>query len=61
MVRVTYGSKFSGEPWSYVAHRYEVTECDVPAKPEIYTDIGNHVAAYAREGASKISIKIERL
>lgn len=59
MVRVTYGSKFSGEPWSYATARYErdVISCI----DKTYTEIGDNVAAYAREGATKISVKIERL
>lgn len=59
MVKVTYGSKFEGELWSYAAARYEpdVISCI----DRMYTEIGDTVAAYAREGASKISIKIERL
>ena len=59
MVRVTYGSKFAGEPWSYATARYEHDADSCPDK--MYTEIGDIVAAYAREGASKISIKIERL
>lgn len=59
MVRVTYGSKFSGEPWRYAAARYEHDALSCIDK--MYAEIGDIVAAYAREGASKISIKIERL
>lgn len=59
MVRVTYGSKFNGEPWRYAAARYEPDA--ISCIDRMYTEIGDTVAAYAREGASKISIKIERL
>ena len=59
MVKVTYGSKFEGEPWSYTAARYELDALSCIDK--MYTEIGGTVAAYARKGASKISIKIERL
>lgn len=59
MVRVTYGSKFNGEPWRYAAARYELDALSCIDK--MHTEIGDTVAAYAREGASKISIKIERL
>ena len=59
MVRVTYGSKFNGEPWSYTTVRYENDAISCPDK--MYAEIGDTVAAYAREGAKKISVKIERL
>ena len=59
MVKVTYGSKFEGELWSYAAARYEPDA--ISCIDWMYTEIGDTVAAYAREGASKISIKIERL
>ena len=59
MVRVTYGSKFDGEPWSYTAARYATIATSCIDK--MYAEIGDTVAAYAREGAGKISIKIERL
>lgn len=59
MVRVTYGSKFDGESWSYATARYELAAINCPDK--MYAEIGTIVAEYARAGASKISIKIERL
>lgn len=59
MVKVTYGSKFEGEPWSYAAARYEHDA--ISCIDRMYTEIGDTVAAYARNGASKISVKIERL
>lgn len=59
MVRVTFGSKYRGEPWSYAVARYELAEINCPDK--MYAEIGNIVAAHAREGANKISVKIERL
>lgn len=59
MVRVTYGSKFDGERWSYEAARYELNATSCIDK--VCTEIGDTVSAYAREGATKISIKIERL
>ena len=59
MVRVTYGSKFEGEPWSYTTARYATIATSCIDK--MCTEIGDTVTAYARNGASKISIKIERL
>ena len=53
MVRVTYGSKFEGDPWSYEVCRYEYTE--------YYLQIGEKVASYIRQGATKVSIKVEIL
>ena len=59
MVRVVYGSKFDGGSWSYAAARYEHDDISCPDK--MYAEIGKIAAAYARMGACKISIKIERL
>lgn len=58
MVRVTYGSKFEEDPWSYEVCRYEYTE---GIQPEYYLRIGDKAASYIREGATKVSIKVERL
>ena len=58
MVRVTYGSKFEGDPWSYEVCRYEYTE---GIQPEYYLRIGDKVASYIRQGATKVSIKVEIL
>lgn len=58
MVRVTYGSKFGGEPWSYEIVRYEYT---TGIQPECYLKIGDKAASYIRQGAAKVTIKVERL
>ena len=59
MVRVTYGSKFNGEPWSYAAERYELDALRCIDK--MYTEIGDTVTAYVRQGATKVTVKVERL
>ena len=58
MVRVTYGSKFGNEPWSYEVVRYIYTE---DMDPDYYSQICDKVESYLRQGATKVSIKVERL
>lgn len=59
MVKVTYGSKFDGEPWSYTTARYELDALSCIDKT--HTEIGDTVAAYVRQGATKVTVKVERL
>lgn len=56
MLKVTYGSKFNDDPWSYEVSRYSQTE-DV----DCYRLIGCKVSSYLRRGATKVTIKVERL
>lgn len=59
MVKVTYGTKFNEEPWTYARAFYDHDA--ISGIEKTCTEIGKMVAAYAWEGASKISIKIEGL
>lgn len=58
MVRVTYGSKFGGETWSYEVSRYINTE---DMEPDYYLQICDKVESYLRQGATKVTIKVERI
>lgn len=53
MVKVTYGSKFEDDPWRYEVCRYVYTEYSLR--------IGEKVASYFRQGATKVSIKVDIL
>lgn len=56
MFRVTYGSKFDDVPWSYEVSRYSGVK-----NVDYYELIGYKLASYLRQGATKVTVKVERL